>query len=117
MGFYSDGHVASCSGSRLCIYKPWKTGDIIGCGIFNSNFFVTRNGKFEGTLFILLLLDSALLGICDPNAVAFTGSAHFAVSVNGVGSKLKTNFDVTKTAFSLTDLVCTSPWFFPTHCL
>lgn len=49
-GFYSDGCVYSENGSFTYTYTPFGTGDVVGCGVYDGKFFVTKNGVFVGTL-------------------------------------------------------------------
>jgi hypothetical protein len=47
-GYYSDGRAYSENGSFNCSYTPFRTGDVIGCGVYDGKFFITRNGAFVG---------------------------------------------------------------------
>lgn len=89
-GYYSDGNTFLQYGGQplSCIYRPWKNGDIIGCGVFGTTFFVTRNGVFEGSIHN-----------------SFTPVGHPRITVDGVpGTKLKINTDLTTTRYPLPNL-------------
>lgn len=82
-GYFSTGFVVAENGTPKGIYDPWRNGDIIGCGLFGSRFFVTRNGDFE----------------CVGTPFFRSFATHFHLNLEGVGSKLKLNFDITKTKY------------------
>lgn len=55
-GYYSDGHVYAENGQHITSYSPYTTGDLVGCGVFDGKFFVTKNGEFLGICLWLLLV-------------------------------------------------------------
>lgn len=107
-GYYSDGHVFAESGHHFNVYSPYTTGDVVGCGVFDGKFFVTKNGKFLGIfLFQSRFQFLKFLGVGYPNFKS-SKSLYPTITVKSVGTKLVVISDVSQYLFSVPSLVCFS---------